>query len=111
MPRERNDGFGNLTAVTVNTRFKPEKRIDLTLSGGYFHLPDVMNVRLNKYGMPSYSQVNLGLTYQFDQYLKGLNAYLLLVRKDNHGRVYGNDRLVINKVNMVHTNLIFNYRF
>ncbi len=111
MPRERNDGFGNLTAVTVNTRFKPEKRIDLTLSGGYFHLPGVRNFQLNKYGMPSYSQVNLGLTYQFDQYLKGLSAFLLVVRKDKFGRVYGNDRFVFNKVNMVHANLILNYRF
>lgn len=111
MPRERNDGFGDLTAATVNTRFKPGKHIELTLSGGYFHLPDVRNFQLNKYGMPGYSQVNLGLTYQFDQYLKGLSAFLLVVRKDKLGRIYGNDRYVFNKVNMVHANFILNYRF
>lgn len=111
MPRERNDGFGNLTAATVNTRFKPQKGIELTLSGGYFHLPDVKNFRQNKYGMPGYSQINLGLTYQFDQYLKGLSAFLLVVRKDKIGSVYDDSRYIFNKVNMVHANLILNYRF
>jgi hypothetical protein len=111
MPRERNDGFGNLTAATVNTRFKPEKRIGVELSGGYFYLPGIRNFALNKYGMPSYAQVNLGLNYQFDQYLKGLNAFLLVVRKDKIGETYENDRYVFNKVNMIHANLIFNYQF
>lgn len=111
MPRERNDGFGNLTAATLNTRFKPEKHIELALSGGYFHLPDVKNFRQNKYGMPGYSQLNLGITYQFDQYLKGLSAFLLVVRKDKMGSAYDDNRYIFNKVNMVQTNLILNYRF
>jgi hypothetical protein len=111
MPRERNEGFGDVTAVTVNTFFKPEKHIKIELSGGYFSLPDVKNFALNKYGMPSYSQINLGLTYQFDHYLKGLNALLLVVRKDDIGETYQNDRFVFNKVNMTHLNLIINYHY
>lgn len=111
MPRERNDGFGDLTAATVNTRFKPEKRVAVELSGGYFHLPDIRNSSLNKYGMPSYSQVNLGINYQFEQYLKGLNVLLLIVRKDKMGETYENGRYVFNKVNMIHANLILNYQF
>ena len=111
LPRERNEGFGDLTAITVNTYFKPEKHIKLELSGGYFQLPDVKNFALNKYGMPTYSQVNLGITYQFDKYLKGLNALLLVVRKDEIGETYQNDRFIFNKVNMTHLNLIINYHY
>ena len=111
MPRERNEGFGDVTALSVNTFFKPEKNIKLELSGGYFQLPDVKNFALNKYGMPSYSQINLGLTYQFDHYLKGQSALLLAVRKDEIGETYQNDRYIINKVNLTHLNLIFNYHY
>lgn len=111
MPRERNEGFGNLTAVTVNTYWKPEKHIKLELSGGYFQLPDVRNFALNKYGMPSYSQVNAGLTYQFDHFLEGLNLLVLVVRKDEIGETYQNDRFVFNKVNMTHFNFIINYHY
>lgn len=111
MPRERNEGFGDVTAVTLNTFFKPEKHIKIELSGGYFQIPDVKNFALNKYGVPTYSQINLGLTYQFDHYLKGLNALLLVVRKDDIGETYQNDRFVFNKVNMTHLNLIINYHY
>lgn len=111
MPRERNEGFGDVTALTLNTFYKPEKHIKIELSGGYFDLPDVKNFALNKYGMPAYSQVNLGLTYQFDRYLKGLSALLLVVRKDDIGETYQNDRYVFNKVNMTHLNLIINYHY
>lgn len=111
MPRERNEGLGDVTAMSINTFFKPEKHIKIEFSSGYYHLPDVKNFPLNKYGMPSYSQVNLGLTYQFDHYLKGLSALLLVVRKDEFGDTYQNDRYVFNKVNMTHLNFIINYHY
>ena len=111
MPRERNEGLGDVTAMSINTFFKPEKHIKIEFSSGYYHLPDVKNFPLNKYGMPSYSQVNLGLTYQFDHYLKGLSALLLVVRKDEFGNTYQNDRYVFNKVNMTHLNFIINYHY
>jgi hypothetical protein len=111
MPRERNEGFGDVTAITVNTFFKPKKNIKIELSGGYFQLPDVKNFALNKYGLPTNSQINLGLTYQFDHYMKGLNALLLVVRKDEIGETYQNDRFVFNKVNITHLNLIINYHY
>ena len=111
MPRERNEGFSDVTATTINTFYKPEKHIKIELSGGLFSLPDVKNFALNKYGMPSYSQINLGLTYQFDHYLKGLNALILVVRKDDIGEIPQNDRFVFNKVGMTHLNLIINYHY
>ena len=111
MPRERNEGFGDVTSTTINTFYKPEKHIKIELSAGLFSLPEVTNFSLNKYGMPSYSQVNLGITYQFDHYLKGLNALLLVVRKDDFGEISQNDRFVFNKVDMTHLNLIINYHY
>ena len=111
IPREKNEGFGDLTAVTVNTFCTIQNHIRLELSAGYFQLPDVKNFTLNKYGMPSYAQVNLGLTYQFENYLKGLNLLLLIARKDQIGETYQNDRFVLNKVNMTHLNLILNYQY
>lgn len=111
LPRERTEGMGDLTATTVNTFFKPHQKLKIEASGGYFQLADVKNAALNKYGMPSYSQINLGLTYQFDNYLKGLNVLLLMVRKDKIGETYNNDRYVFNKVNMTHINFIVNYHY
>ncbi|TDB65902.1 OprD family outer membrane porin [Arundinibacter roseus] len=111
MPRERNEGAGDVSAATLNMYFKPEKHIKLEVSGGMYRMPDVRNAALNKYGLPSYAQVNLGLTYQFDHYLKGLNALLLVVRKDQLGETYQNDRFVFNKVNMTHFNFILNYHY
>lgn len=111
MPRERNEGMGDVNAVSINAFLKPEKHIKIELSTGYFRLPDVKNYALNKYGLPSYSQINLGITYQFDRYLKGLNAQLLVVRKDEFGETYQNDRFVFNKVNMTHLNFIINYHY
>lgn len=111
MPRERNDGFGDLTAASFNTFFKLTTSIDLELSGGYYHLPDIKNYAFNKYGMPSYSQVNLSVTQRFGKYLKGLSTRLLIVRKDAAGEAYDNKRYIINKVNMTHLNLITNYQF
>ncbi|MFN8344315.1 MAG: OprD family outer membrane porin [Spirosomataceae bacterium] len=111
LPRERNEGFGDVTAATLNTFYKPQKNIKIELSGGLFQLPDAKNATLNKYGMPGYSQVNLGITYQFERYLKGLNALLLIVRKDEQSNTYNNDRYVFNKVNMTHLNFILNYLY
>lgn len=111
LPRERNEGFGDVTAATLTTFYKPQKNIKVEISGGYFRLPDAKNVLLNKYGMPGYSQINLGITYQLEGRLKGLSALLLVVRKDEQSNTYNNDRYVFNKVNMTHFNFILNYLY
>jgi len=111
MPRERNEGFGDVTALTINTIFKSPKRLKLELGAGYFKFPDVKNFALNKYGIPSYAQLNADVTYRFARHLKGLEAQFLYVRKERIGNDYGNERYVINKVNMNHVNLILNYAF
>lgn len=112
LPRERNEGFGDVHATVFKLNYKiPKAGISSSLGFGHYQLPDVMNYRLNKYGLPSYNQLNLDLRYQFRGLLKGLESHLLYVYKGKTGNSYGNDKYVINKVNMSLWNLLFNYSF
>ena len=76
---------------------------------GHFYLPDVTNFALNKYAFPAFRQLNVDVRYTFGGMFEGLRAQFLYVWKGRIGEVYGNDRLVINRVNLSHINLILNY--
>ena len=79
MPRERNEGFGNVDAVVTKLNYNiPKTNLKTSLSFGYFHLPDVKNYKLNKYGMPSYTQLNADVRYIFTGLCKGLETQLLI---------------------------------
>jgi hypothetical protein len=112
LPRERNEGLGNVNAFTLNNEFvSKNKNWKLTLGYGRYYLPLITNFRLNKYGMPSYQQINLQANHQFTGFLKNLDLELLLAWKgkiENQVLAPGN---IINKVNMLNTNLIVNYHF
>lgn len=112
MPRERNEGFGDVHAVVVRAeKAFPKYRIKTQLAGGYFMMPDVLNFNLNKYGMPSYYQINFDFRYQFNGFWNGLDLQLLAVSKLNAGELHNNLRYKINKVDMLHINLVLNYHF
>lgn len=112
LPRERNEGFGDLHAMTAKVQYSFRGLpLQLSLAGGYFDLPDVKNTRLNKYGMPSYAQANLDIRYRFQGFFKGMDAQFLVVAKSALGETYEQPRFIINKVNMVLYNLVLNYRF
>ena len=50
LPRERNEGLGNVNAFTINLLHDVFKqKLKTEISAGYYKLPDVKNVRLNKY--------------------------------------------------------------
>lgn len=112
LPRERNEGLGDVWAVSgqFSRRLRAAPLV-YELGAGYYRLPDVKNYRLNKYGLPSYAQINLDVKYRFPGRLKGLEAQLLAVWKTNAGDLYGDERYRINKVDMANYNLIFNYHF
>jgi hypothetical protein len=89
----------------------PKKQINTSLGVGYYHLPSVNNFAQNKYGLPSYTQLNFDTHYIFSGMLKGLEAQLLVVGKLNSGNIYNNKKYEINKVNMLMVNFVLNYHF
>lgn len=112
LPRERNEGFGDVHAMVGKVSFNiPKTSLKTALAAGYYQLPDVKNYRLNKYGLPSYVQVNADIRYSFSGVFKGLEAQLLVVCKMNAGEIYDNKRFVFNKVNMQQYNFVLNYYF
>lgn len=112
MPRERNEGFGDVHAIMGKVNYNvPKIRLKTSLAAGYYKLPDVKNYRLNKYGVPSYTQVNADVRYAFNKAFKGLEAQLLVVGKLKNGETYNNQKFEFNKVNMMLYNFVLNYHF
>jgi hypothetical protein len=112
MPRERNEGFGDVNAFVGKLSYAtPNFPVKASLSYGLFKLPDVKQVALNKYGLPSYNQLNLELNYEFEGFLEGLEIQGLYVHKSNQGETYENEKYIINKVNMSNYNVVLNFHF
>lgn len=113
MPRERNEGYGDVHAanLVLSRQFKQVKGLAVDLSYGRFYLPDVKNYALNKYGFPAYQQANVDVRYAFGGFWKGLDLQFLVVIKDAIKTTYDLPKYEINKVNLSHFNLILNYHF
>ena len=112
MARERNEGAGNVHAFVFRIANPfPKARLRPEIAVGYYRLPDVTDFRLNKYGMPSYWQINTSLKYEFEGFMKGLDAEILALYKGISGETYNNPTNVFNKVDMFHLNVILNYHF
>lgn len=111
MPRERNEGFGNVTAVVLKSNYQMAKETGIQLSGGIFLMPDVKNYKLNKYSMPSYTQVNLDFRHRFSGHFNGFEGQILWVSKFSIGDTYGFPKNIINKVDMHLLNFVLNFRF
>ncbi|MCX6316330.1 MAG: OprD family outer membrane porin [Bacteroidetes bacterium] len=112
MPRERNDGLGDVHAVVARLGYElPKAHMKINLAAGYVDLPDVKHYALNKYGLPSYYQLNTDIRYEFSGMLKGLDAQVLWVYKGKKGNTYGNGKYVLNKVDMMNWNMMLNYHF
>jgi hypothetical protein len=109
--RERNEGFGNLHAFMTKTTLTGKNgKFTTSLGYGYYLLPDVKEYRLNKYGMPSYHQINYYATYTFNKFFKGLELRFLTAYKIKQGETYNNLKYIYNKVNMVNFNLILDFK-
>lgn len=112
LPRERNEGLGDVNAYMAKLTYTFTKaKLKTQAALGYYDLPDVKNVRLNKYGLPTYTQLNLDIRYEFSGLLKGLDAQFLFVYKKRNGDYYGNYRYVINKADVMLWNMVLNYHF
>jgi hypothetical protein len=112
MSRERNEGLANVHAYVVKiTRNFPKQNASINLAIGHFSLPSVYDYEANKYGLPSYNQMNIDARYAFKGILKGLEAQLLYVYKGKSTNEVVDDKYIINKVNMGLWNLVLNYKF
>jgi hypothetical protein len=111
MPRERNEGFGNVHAFSIKSSFTLfNEKFKTGIGYGYFNLPDVKNYRLNKYGLPSYHQINYEANYVFNKFLRGLEMKILVAYKIKEGESYNNLKYVYNKVNMINFNFIIDFK-
>jgi hypothetical protein len=110
MPRERNEGYGDVKSVVVKCMYQvPSLHVKIQPSVGYFDLPAIDNFALNKYGMPSYVQTNLEITWDAKTVQKGLEVQFVYVNKSNQGETYNNPKYILNKVDMSTWNFIVNY--
>ena len=112
MARERNEGLANANALVSTFSYKFKKPgIKTLLSLGYFDLPDAADFARNKYGLPSYTQLNLDIRYDFKGWLQGLNTQLLIYHKWKTEDGELAEKYLINKVNMQGWNIVLNYNF
>lgn len=107
MSRERNEGAGNVHAMNTNITYTSKNQnLKSTLAYGYYKMPAVTDARLNKYGMPSYHQINLSSSYIFKNFWKGLELRFLIASKIKSGNDYLAPKYVYNKVNMTNFSLV-----
>jgi hypothetical protein len=112
MARERNEGLGNVNGFKLNYEIlSKNKQWKFSLAYGRYNLPPVNDYRLNKYGMPSYQQLNFQTDYQFTGFLKNFDLQMLLAWKGNIAKQNLQPSNIINKVNMLNTNFVVNYHF
>jgi hypothetical protein len=110
LPRERNEGAGDVQAVSLNVQYQLKSGIKTALGIGQYRMPDVTDYSLNKYSIPSYRQFNADIRYAFRGVLSGMDLQVLYVYKQGTRNHYENLRSVINQVNMGNLNLVLNYR-
>lgn len=109
IPRERNEGMGELTALTLLSEYQMGRGWGIYGHLGFHWLPELSDAPNNKYAFPSYRQINLGLKYKPDSMSKA-DFHLLIMNKEALGSPDLTPSQRYNKVEMIHVNLIVNYR-
>jgi hypothetical protein len=110
LPRERNEGAGDVHATTVNLIWRTKSGFRVQADAGRYWLPPVSNARLNKYAIPSYYQFGINAQYQLKGDWQGLAVQLLTLVKVPVDTDLS-EKQSINKVDMLHADLIINYVF
>jgi hypothetical protein len=112
MPRERNEGYGDVWAMNALYSYGfTEMPLKIDVGIGRYKLPNIYNFELNKYGFPAYYQANLDVRYSMEDFFKGLEIQFLIVLKQAIEQQGYLPKFEINKVNLTHYNLILNYHF
>jgi outer membrane porin, OprD family len=110
LPRERNEGAGDVHAAALNLIWRADNGWRIQVDAGLYRMPDLTDARLNKYAMPSYTQFDVNAQYQFKGHWKGFATQILVLAKLPMDQDL-TERQSINKVDMLHADLIINYVF
>lgn len=111
LPRERNEGYGDVHAATINLIWRTKSGWRIQADAGQYWLPAISNVQLNKYAFPAYQQYDVNIQYQFKGNWKGLAAQFIYLMKLPMPDAIYTTRQAVNKVDMHHAELIINYAF
>ncbi len=109
MSRERNEGLANVHAFTTQLTRTQESGLKWGGGLGYYRLPSITNFAQNKYGMPSYGQVNLFASYGFKGVWEGLEIRFLIAGKTEMSKEIIPLKNQINKVNMINSNVVIDF--
>jgi hypothetical protein len=110
MSRERNEGLGDVHAATLMLG-SIRKRGSHEINVGFYDLPDPGNYRLNKYGMPSYWQVNVAGRMRPQKAFDGLTLRYLVMYKGALGPHNLSLAQQYNKIGVWHLSLSADYAF
>lgn len=111
LPRERNEGLGDVHAATLNLIWRTKSGWRIQADAGRYWLPAASDARLNKYAFPAYQQFDVNAQYQFTGAWKGLAAqFIYLVKLPVEGTAF-TTKQAVNRVDMQHAELILNYAF
>lgn len=109
IPRERNEGFESVTALTWFGSHTFEKvPLEVYTHIGIHQLPDAANAAANKYNFVSYRQLNFGLKYR-PKSLGKSSFHLLVMNKEGLDNQELSPNQRYNKLEMWHVNLIFDF--
>ncbi|MCW5899128.1 MAG: hypothetical protein KIT10_07635 [Flavobacteriales bacterium] len=111
LPRERNEGYGDLHAATLNLILHTRNGWRVQGDAGLYWLPSPDDFRLNKYNFPSYQQYGFNMQHRFGGGWQGLAIQVVYLVKLPLEMEELTDRERFNKVDMHHGNIILNYAF
>lgn len=112
LPRERLEGNGGVNAYTLLYSYLPYLKKWYVQSGlSKVDMPSVNDLRLNKYGVPSYYHLMLLADYKFEGYLEGLDIKMIVAHKLSQNPDEVEDVYRINRVDLWNFSCIVDYRF
>ncbi|PZX48907.1 hypothetical protein [Algoriphagus chordae] len=111
IPRERNEGYSSLNALTAFAEYTiPHTNFRAFAHMGFHWLPPLNAPSENKYNMPSYRQINVGVKY-LPKAVPSLDFQLLIMNKEALGNPFLSPGQIYNKIEMIHVNGIVNWRW
>ena len=110
LPRERTEGSANTWEWLAGVEQQLPAGWLVRLQAATYHRPDPGNFARNKYGLPSFYQLNAAARYR-PVSLPALDLSLLLVHKWAHAPSALTPAQRFNAVGMTHYNLIANWTF